>query len=131
MVSKVFEKLLNKLLISSIVLGLLDQLQIFLQLYPIELIGLLTGLGLLKLWHLIYLRLLAGFGMLVFFTNLSVIEFQVRYFALSFLFSVLDGFKLLWMGSLHKKVFLKAPFLVIHFSYFTLMTFLMLSLITC
>ena len=35
-------------LISSMVLGLLDQLQIFLQLYLIELLGLLTGLGLLK-----------------------------------------------------------------------------------
>ena len=41
-------------LISSIILGLLNQLQIFSQLYLIELLGLLTGLGLLKLWHLIY-----------------------------------------------------------------------------
>ena len=36
-------------LISSFVLGLLDQLWIFLQLYLIELLGLLTGLGLLEL----------------------------------------------------------------------------------
>ena len=35
--------------ISSMVLGLLDQLQIFWQLYLIELLGLLTGLGLLEL----------------------------------------------------------------------------------
>ena len=35
------------------VLGLLDQLQIFSQLYLIELLRLLTGLGLLKLWHFI------------------------------------------------------------------------------
>ena len=56
-------------LISSMVLGLLNQLQIFSQLYLIELLGLLTSLGLLKLWHLIYPRLLTGFGMLVFFTN--------------------------------------------------------------
>ena len=59
-VSKVFEKLINNrivdhlekyglFLISSMVLGLLDQLQIFSQLYLIELLGLLTGLGLLKL----------------------------------------------------------------------------------
>ena len=54
------------------ILGLLDQLQIFSQLYLIELLGLLTGLGLLKLWHLIYPRLLTGFGMLVVFTNLSL-----------------------------------------------------------
>ena len=59
-VSKVFEKLVNNkiadhpekcglFLISIMVLGLLDQLQIFLQLYLIELAGLLTGLGLLNL----------------------------------------------------------------------------------
>ena len=57
-------------LISSMVLGLFDHLQIFL--YLIELLGLSTGLGLLKLWHLIYPRLLAGFGMQVFFTNVSL-----------------------------------------------------------
>ena len=60
------------------VLGLLDQLLIFSQLHLIELLRLLTGLGLLQLWHLIYLRLLSGFG--IFFTNLSLMEFQVRYF---------------------------------------------------
>ena len=38
-------------LISSMVLGLFDQLQIFSQLYLIELLGLLTGLVLLELWH--------------------------------------------------------------------------------
>ena len=78
------------------ILGLLDQLEIFLQFYLIELLGLLTGLGLLELWHLIYPRLLTGFGMLVFFTNLSLMEFQVRYLALFLLFSVTDGFE--WFG---------------------------------
>ena len=58
-------------LISSMVLGLLDQLQIFLQLYLIKFLGLLTGIGILELQHLIYTRLLAGFGMLLFFRNLS------------------------------------------------------------
>ena len=60
-VSKVFEKLANNRIvdhleiygfffISSMVLGLLDQWQIFLQLCPIELLELLsTGLGLLEL----------------------------------------------------------------------------------
>ena len=113
------------------VLGLLDQLQIFSQLYLIELLGLLTGLGLLELWHLIYPRLLTGFGMLVFFTNLSLMEFQVRYSALFLLFSVIDDFEWFWMESLHLNIqlmraFLKAPFLVIHFSYYTLVTFLMM-----
>ena len=40
----------------------------------IELLGLLTDLRLLELWHLIYRRLLKGFGMLVFFTNLGLME---------------------------------------------------------
>ena len=53
------------------VLGLLDQLQIFSQLYLIELLSLLTDLGLLELWHLMDPRLLTEFGMLVYFTNLS------------------------------------------------------------
>ena len=71
-VSKAFEKLVNNrivddlekwdlFLISSMVLGLLDQLQNFSQLYLIQLLGLLTGLGLLELWHLIYPKLLTGF----------------------------------------------------------------------
>ena len=83
-VSKVFGKLVNNrivdqlencglFLIFSIVLGLLDQLQIFLQLYLIELLGLIRGLGLHELWHLIYPRYLTGFGMLVFFTNYKVL----------------------------------------------------------
>ena len=71
-----------------------------------------------------------GFGMLDFFTNLSLMEFQVRYLAL-FLFSVIAGFKWFWMRSLHKNTqlmlkFLKATFLVLHFSEYTLMTFLMM-----
>ena len=110
-VSKVFEKLLNRIVdhlekyglfsISSMVLGLLDQLQIFSQLYLIELLVFLTGLGLLKLWHLIYPGLLTGFGMLVYFTDLSLMEFQVRYLALFLLFSVIDNFEWFWMESLH------------------------------
>ena len=108
--------------ISSMVLGLLDQLQIFLQLYLKELLGFLTGLG---------PRLLTGFGMLVFFTNLSLMEFQARYLALFLHFSVIDSFQWFWMGSLHKNIelmleFLKAPYLVLHFSYYTLMTSLMM-----
>ena len=36
---------------------------------------------------------LKGFGMLVFFINLSLMEFQVRYLAFFLLFSVIDGFE--------------------------------------
>ena len=73
-------------LISSMVLGLFDQRQIFLQLYLIELLELLVSdriariafNRLLKLQQLIYLRLLTGFGMLFLFTSLSHKEFQMR-----------------------------------------------------
>ena len=117
-------------LISSMVLGLLDQLEIL----TAELLWLLTGLGLLKLQHLIYPRFFTRFGMLVFFTNLGLMEFQVWYLALFLLFSVTDGFEWMLMGSLYKNIqlmleFLKAVFLVLHFSYYTLMTFVMLSVI--
>ena len=74
-------------------LGLLDQLQIFSLWYLIDLLGLLTDLGLLELWHLIYLRPSTGFGILVYFTNLGLGEFQVRYVTLFLLFSVVGGFK--------------------------------------
>ena len=56
-------------LIFRMVLGLSNQLHMFSQLYLIELLGFLTGLGLLNLWNLKYARLFRGFGMLVFFTN--------------------------------------------------------------
>ena len=110
------------------VLGLLDQLQIFSQLYLVELLGFLTGLTSLELYHLIYPRLLTAFGMLVFFTNLKSYGISDQIFCF-ILFSVTGGFK--WLGSLHKNIqlmleFLKAPFLVLHFSYCTLMTFLMM-----
>ena len=73
--------------------------------------------------------------MLVFSANLSLKGFQVRYFALFLLFSVIDSFEWFQMASLHKNIqlmlkFLKAPFLDLHFSHYKLMTFLMmLSLI--
>ena len=73
-----------------------------------------------------------GFGMLVFFTNFSLMELQVRYLALFPLFLVINGFEWLWMGSLDKNIqlmleLLKTPFLVLHFYYYTFMTFLMMS----
>ena len=102
--------------IDSMLSGLLHKLQIFWQLHLIELVRLLLGLELLELWHLIHPRLLTGFGMLVFFTDF---------------FSVTDGLRWFWMGSIQLMLDLdKAPFLVLHLSYYTLMTFLiMLSVI--
>ena len=121
-------------LIFSIVLDLLDQLQIFWQLFLIELLGLLTSLGLLELYHLIYPRLSTEFDMLLFFTDLGLMEFQVRYLALFFHLSVIGSFSWFWAGSLHKNIqlmleFLKGSILDLLFSYYTLMTFLMLSVI--
>ena len=81
-VSKVFEKLVNNRIVDH-----LEKCSLFSDFQYgfrclIELLGLLTGLGLLELWHLIYPRLSTEFGMLVFFTNLSLLEFQVRYLGL-------------------------------------------------
>ena len=50
-----------------------------------------------------------------------------------YIFSVIENFKLFWMENLHKNIqlmleFLKALFLVLHFSCYTLMTFLMILL---
>ena len=137
-VSKVFEKLVNNRIVDHLEkCGLFSDIQYgfrssrsTVELLT-ELLGLLTSLGLFELWHLIYPRLLTGFGMLVFFTNLSLMEFPVRYSALFLLFSVIDDFELFWMESLYKNIqlmleFFKAPFLALHFSYYTLMTFLMM-----
>ena len=68
-----------------------------------------------------YPRLLMGFGMLVFFTNLRFMELQARYLVLFLLFLVVDGFGWFWMEGLHKNFHLmldfpKAPFLVLLFS---------------
>ena len=66
-----------------------------------------------------------------FFTNLSLMEFHVKYLALFPLFSVIGAFGQFWMGNPHKNIqlmaeFLKGPFLVLYFSYHRLMTFLMM-----
>ena len=111
------------------VLGLLDQLQIFSQFYLIEMLGLLTGLGLLELWHMINLVAFDRVWHAGFLHKLRLIEFQVRYLALFLLSSVIDSFDWFWMKSLHRNIqlmleFLKSPFLVLNFSCSTLMTFL-------
>ena len=91
-VSRVFEKLVNNRIVDHPEKYGLFSL-IFSQLYLKELPGLLKGLGLLELWHLIYPKLLIGFGMLPFLTNLSLMEFQVRYLALFLLFSEIHDFE--------------------------------------
>ena len=64
------------------------------------------------------------FGMLVFFTNLSLMDFQVRYLVLFLVVLVIDGFEWFWMESLQKNIqlmleFLKPPFVVLHFLCYT------------
>ena len=113
--------------------GLLNQLYIFRQLYLIELLRLLRGVGLLEL--LCYTWYIHGFwqGLACWSSSQTYVlmEFQVRYLALFHLFSVIDGFGWFWMGSLHINIqlmleFLNAQFLVLCFSYYTSMIFLMM-----
>ena len=78
-----------------------------------------------------YLRLLAEFGRLVFFTNSSLIEFQIEYLALFYLFSLINSFLSFWMESLCKNIqlmleFTEVPVLVLHFCCSILMTFLLM-----
>ena len=80
---------------------------------------------------MIYQRLLTEFGMLVFFINLRLVEFQVRCLTLFLLFSVIDGFEWFCIESLVNNIqlmleFLKAQFLVLHFLRYLLMTFLIM-----
>ena len=74
-------------------------------------------------------------GMLVFFINLGLMEFQVRYLVSFLLFSVIGGFKWFWMGSLHENIqlmleFLRGSFLDQHVFYYTLMSFLIILCVT-
>ena len=76
-----------------------------------------------RVWHAGLLHKLKSYG----------ISGQI--FGLILLFLVIGGFGSFWIGSLHKNiqlmlVFLKGLFLVLHFSYYTLMTFLMMLSVT-
>lgn len=62
-------------ILSSMVLCLIAQLQVFLQLYLREFSVLLKHLCLLNLYTMMYPRFLMGFGTLVFITNLRLMEF--------------------------------------------------------
>ena len=58
----------------------------------------------------------------------------ISHLVLFLVFWVIDSYKWFWMGSLHKNIQLmlefKAPFLVLHFSCYTLMTFLTILSVT-
>ena len=72
-VNRVFKKLANNRFVNH-----LEKCGLFFQYKD------LIDLILVKLQHLIYLRLLIELGMLVFFTILSLIEFWINYFPLVF-----------------------------------------------
>ena len=66
-----------------------------------------------------------------FFQKLKSYGISGKILGLFLFFSIIGGIKWFWMGSLHKNIqsmldFLKAAFLVLHFSYYTLMTLLMM-----
>ena len=117
-ISKVFKKLVNNRIADHLEkYGLFSDFQygfrfsqstadLLTTLCLIELLELLiTGLGLLKMWHLTYPRLLTGFGMLLFFTNSSILLHKLKnYLVLFLLFSVMDSFEWFWMESLHKNI---------------------------
>ena len=103
------------LLISSMVSGQLDQLSILWKLHRIEFLGCLI---------------------IVAFTYWSLMEFQVGYFTLFHCFLAIDGSgwdgsAWFWVGSCSNNIQLmlelfKAPFLGLLFSYYALMTLLMM-----
>ena len=117
-------------LISSMVLGLLDQLLVFWWLCLIELLRLLTdratwavaldiSKALDRIWHARLLHKLKLYGV------------SGQIFGLILFFLVIDDFEWFWMVSLKKNTqltleFLKVSFLVQKFSYYRFMTFLMI-----
>ena len=119
-------------LISSTVLGLLDQLQIFWQLYLMELLEFLIDSGATRavaldiskafdrVWHAGLLRKLASYGI----WGQEVFGLISSFLSNRQLRVVLDGkFSQKYQLMLE---FLRVLLLVLHFSYYILMTFLMM-----
>ena len=51
-------------------------------------------------------------------------EFQVRYLAMFFLFSVIDSIEWFWMESLHKNIHLIMEFLRLHYWSYTFLLYI-------
>ena len=122
-------------LFSTKVLGLFDWLQIFWQLYLIKLLGLLTALRLLELQHLVYPRLFDRVWRAGLFHKLKYYGISGQVFGLicSFLSNrwllvVLDR-KSSQEYPINAGV-PQGPFFVLHFSYYILMTFMMMLFVT-
>ena len=125
-VSKVFEKLLNNRIVDHLEkCGLFSDLQY----------GFRSSRSTADLLTVVSDRIARAFNRSEATPNEALDIFKVKiYLALFPLFSVISSFEWFWMGNLHKNIqllleFLKGPFLALHFPYYTLMTFLMLSVI--
>ena len=102
LISKVFEILVKNTLvdplkqcglISSMVSGLFNQLQIFSQLYLIELMGLLIGIGLIELWQSKVSYKVSPSGLLHELKSNEILDWKLALFCPS---SVIDGFRYFW-----------------------------------
>ena len=125
-VSKVFKKLVNNRVVDhqknaayflfySMVLGLLDQLQIFWQLHPVELLGLFLGLGATWVIALDISKLFDRVWHSSLLQNFKSYEISRQMLALFDFLLVIDGFKWFWIESLHKNIQLMQEFLKVQF----------------
>ena len=73
--------------------GLLNQLQIFSQLYLIELMGLLIGVGLIELWKSKVFYKVSPSGLLHELKSNETLDWKLALFCPS---SVIDGFRCFW-----------------------------------
>ena len=137
-VSKVFEKLVNNRIVDHLEkCGLFSDFQYgfrsswstadLLTVVSDRIAGAFNRSGATQAVALDIYKAFTDFDMLVFFANWSLMEFLVRYLVLFLLSSVIGGFR----ENLHKNIqlmleFLKGSFLVLHFPYYTLKTFLMM-----
>ena len=84
----------------------------------------------LELQHFIHPRLLKVFGILVFFTNASLIKFLASFLAWSLYFSVENGFwwfsRNICKSTILFLAFPKVPFFLLFFSYNSLLSFVMI-----
>ena len=136
-VSKVFEKLLNKRIVDHLqICGLSSDFQyglgssqstsdLLTVISPDRIARAFNSSGATRDVAIDVLKAFIRLGMLVFFRNLSVMEFQVRFLVLFLLFPIIGGFGWFWMGNLHENIqlileFLKSPFLVHSYTFPTI-----------
>ena len=119
-------------LTSSKVLGRLDQPQVIWLLYIMELLAHLIDLGYsnCSTWYI--QSFWQGLACWAFPQTFALWNFGSLLWPYFVFFSIIDAFQWFWIGSSHKNFhlvleFFTVPFLDLHFSYYTLMTLVMLS----